>query len=95
MERSGWSCTGKSLRKSRHAQSYATAISGTLGFSVEIPGVEKFEPKTSVGIDLGINTLTTLSDSTAIKNPKTLDKHDSKLRKAQKDLPRKKKGSNN
>ncbi len=73
----------------------ATAISGTLGFRVEIPGVEKVEPKTSVGIDLGINTLATLSASTVIENPKTLDKHDSKLRKAQKDLSRKNKGSNN
>ena len=64
-------------------------------FSVELPSVGKVEPKTSVGIDLGINTLATLSDGTVIENPKTLDKYDSKLRKAQKDLSRKQKGSNN
>jgi putative transposase len=64
-------------------------------FSVELPNVEKVEPKTAIGVDLGINTLATLSDGTVIENPKTLDKYDSKLRKAQKDLSRKKKGSNN
>ena len=37
----------------------------------------------------------TLSDGTEIKNPKTLDKYDSKLRKAHRDLSRKKKGSSN
>ena len=63
--------------------------------SVELPDVEKKEIKTSVGVDVGINTLATLSDGTEIENPKTLDKYDSNLRKAQKDLSRKKKGSSN
>ena len=64
-------------------------------FSVELPDVEKRDLKTSVGVDVGITTLATLSDGAEIENPKILDKHDSKLRKAQKDLSRKKKGSNN
>ena len=64
-------------------------------FSVELPDAEKKECNTSVGVDVGITTLATLSDGTQIKNPKTLDKYDSKLRKAQKDLSRKQKGSNN
>ena len=64
-------------------------------FSVEMPDIEKVEPKTSVGVDLGINTLATLSNGAEIGNPKVLDKYDSKLRKAQKGLARKKKGSNN
>jgi len=64
-------------------------------FSVELPDVEKKEIKTSVGVDVGINTLATLSDGTEIENPKTLDKYDSKLRKAHRDLSRKKKGSSN
>ncbi|RZN44086.1 MAG: transposase [Methanosarcinales archaeon] len=72
-----------------------TAISDTLGFSVEIPSVKKVEPKTSIGIDLGTSTLATPSDSTVIENPETPDKYDSKLRKAQKDLSQKKKESNN
>ena len=64
-------------------------------FSVELPDPEPKEIKTSVGVDVGITTLATLSDGTEIENPKTLDKYDSKLRKAQKDLSRKQKGSNN
>ena len=64
-------------------------------FSVELLGVEKKEIKTSVGVDVGINTLATLSDGTEIENPKTLDKYDSKLRKAHRDLSRKRKGSSN
>jgi len=64
-------------------------------FSVELLGVEKKEIKTSVGVDVGINTLATLSDGTEIENPKTLDKYDSKLCKAHRDLSQKKKGSSN
>jgi len=64
-------------------------------FSVELPDPEPKEIKTSVGVDVGITTLATLSDGTEIENPKTQDKYDSKLRKAHKNLSRKKKGSNN
>ena len=64
-------------------------------FSVELPDTEHVVPKTSVGVDVGITTLATLSDGTEIENPKTLDKYDSKLRKAHRHLSRKKNGSNN
>ena len=64
-------------------------------FSVELPDPEPKEIKTSVGVDVGINTLATLSDGTEIGNPKTLNKYDSKLRKAHRDLSQKKKGSSN
>jgi len=64
-------------------------------FSAELPDTEPKEIKTSIGADVGITTLATLSDGTEIENPKTLDKYDSKLRKAHRDLSRKKKGSNN
>jgi len=64
-------------------------------FSVELPDIETKEIKTSVGVDIGITTLATLSDGTEIENPKTQDKYDSKLRKAHGELSRKKKGSNN
>ena len=63
--------------------------------SVELPDVEPIIPQTSVGVDVGITTLATLSDGTEIENPKTLDKYDSKLRTAQRHLSRKKKGSSN
>ena len=64
-------------------------------FSVELPDPEPKEIKTSVGVDVGITTLATLSDGTEIENIKPLDKYDSKLRKAHRHLSRKKKGSNN
>jgi len=64
-------------------------------FSVELPDVEKKEIETSVGVDVGITTLATLSDGTEIENPKTLDKYDSKVKKAHRDLSRKKKESSN
>ena len=64
-------------------------------FSVELPDAEPIMPKTSVGVDVGITSLATLSDGTEIENPKTLDKYDSKLRKEHQHLSRKKKGSSN
>jgi putative transposase len=64
-------------------------------FSVELPDTEHIIPRTVVGVDVGITTLATLSDGTEIGNPKTLDKYDSKIKKAQRHLSRKKKGSSN
>lgn len=48
----------------------------------------------SVGIDLGVKELATLSDGTIIHNPRALDSNLKRLRRAQKDLSRKAKGSN-
>lgn len=48
-----------------------------------------------VGVDLGISSLLILSDGTKITNPKTFRAKGHKLRKAQKALARKQKGSNN
>ena len=64
-------------------------------FSVELPDAEPVIPQTSVGVDVGITSLATLSDGTVIENPKTIDKYDSKLRKEHRHLSRKKKGSSN
>jgi len=64
-------------------------------FSVELPDPEPKEILTSVGVDVGITTLATLSDGTEIENPKTRDKYDSKLWRAQRDLSRKKTRSHN
>jgi putative transposase len=49
----------------------------------------------AVGVDLGIKTLATLSDGTVFENPKTCYKYDKALRRAQKSLSRKRKGSRN
>jgi putative transposase len=64
-------------------------------FSVELPDAEPVVPRTSVGVDVGITTLATLSDGTEIENPHVLDKYDSKIKKAHRHLSLKKKGSSN
>lgn len=51
--------------------------------------------KPSVGIDVGIEKLATLSDGSIIENPRTLVKTQAKLAKAQRSLSKKKKGSSN
>ena len=48
----------------------------------------------AVGVDLGVKTLATLSDGTAIENPRYLQKSERKLKQAQQALSRKTKGSN-
>ena len=48
----------------------------------------------SVGVDLGIKTLATLSDGTVVENPRYLKKSEQKLKRAQRALSRKTKGSN-
>lgn len=49
----------------------------------------------SVGIDLGIKSLLTLSDGTSIGNPKWIRSNEKQLKKLQKQLSKKQKGSNN
>lgn len=49
----------------------------------------------SVGIDLGIKTLLTFSDGQTIDNPKWIRKNEFKLKKLQKQLSKKQRGSNN
>lgn len=48
----------------------------------------------AVGVDLGIKTLATLSDGTVIENPRCLAASERRLKKAQKVLSRKTRGSN-
>lgn len=60
---------------------------------VEIEKLPKLD--TEVGIDLGISSLATLSTGEKISNPRNYNKKFSRLRKAQKALSRKKKGSAN
>jgi putative transposase len=61
----------------------------------EFPKKKKIKEKTTVGIDLGIKTFATLSTGEKIDNPKFLDKSLKKLKKQQRWLSRKKKGSHN
>lgn len=64
---------------------------------VEIDNLPKLNAKThkSVGIDLGITDLATLSDGTKIQAPKPLKTNLKKLQRLSKSLSRKQKGSNN
>ena len=54
----------------------------------------KKEKKEKVGIDLGISRLATLSDGIAFENPRYFDNNQAELGRLQKQLSRKKKGSN-
>ncbi|MGC8565288.1 MAG: RNA-guided endonuclease InsQ/TnpB family protein, partial [Thermoplasmata archaeon] len=62
---------------------------------------EKYPPKkqlseeNSVGIDLGIEKFATLSDGTIIENPRFIKNVEKRIKKLQKQLSRKEKGSNN
>ena len=68
-----------------------------VSIAVELSETTKPLPKTnkSVGIDLGITSLATLSDSTKIQAPKPLKNKLKKLQRLSKQLSRKQKGSNN
>jgi len=64
-------------------------------FSVEMSDPEPKEINASVGVDVGITTLATLSDGTEIENPKILDRFNRNLRRAHRELSRKKTRSHN
>ena len=68
-----------------------------VSITVELDEIQKPLPKTgkSVGLDLGITDLATLSDGTKIQAPKPLKNKLKKLRRLNKSLSRKQKGSNN
>lgn len=68
---------------------YYCAITCEVETSV-LPPVSK-----KVGIDLGVKTFATLSNGTTIPNPRTLHTYEKKLKKEQRKLSAKKKGSNN
>lgn len=59
-----------------------------------IPNKAPIDENKAVGVDLGIKTFATLSDGTEIQNPKYLKKALKKLKRLQRSVSRKKKGSN-
>lgn len=59
-----------------------------------IPNKAPIDENKAVGVDLGIKTFATLSDGTEIQNPKYLNKALKKLKRLQRSVSRKKKGSN-
>jgi len=66
-----------------------------VSIAVETATASESQASGVVGIDLGVKTLATLSDGTVFENQKTYYKYDKQLRRAQKSLSRKKKGSKN
>ena len=61
----------------------------------EVNDVPKIEPKTAIGVDVGLKSLVALSTGETIQYPKYYIKTEQKLAVAQRDLSRKKKGSSN
>jgi putative transposase len=59
-----------------------------------VPAKKEIKESTTIGIDLGLKHFAILSDGTKIENPKFLVKAQKELRKQQRSLSRKKKGSN-
>ncbi len=85
----------KSVEPSTITVKLSPAGRWTVSLSVDV-NIEPLPPvKKQVGIDLGISALMTLSDGEKVANPKGFKAKYRKLRKAQKALSRKVKGSNN
>lgn len=59
------------------------------------PAPEKRVVRTAIGIDLGLTALATLSDGTAIENPRWTKQHEERIAKASQRLARKQRGSKN
>jgi putative transposase len=66
-------------------------------FCCEIESVKKEHPRPDkkIGIDVGIENFATLSDGNVIENPRFLVKSERRLKRLQRELSRKKKGSAN
>ena len=78
------------ISKKKSGSFYATIlIDGDLLREVNKP------TRASVGIDLGIKSLLTLSDGTSIDNPKWIRNNEKKLKRLHRQLSKKVKGSNN
>jgi len=76
------------IKKDRLGHWYAILVT-------EIEEVPQIEPKTAVGIDVGLKSLVALSTGETIQYPKYYIKDEKKLVVAQRSLSRKKKGSSN
>lgn len=63
-------------------------------FQMRVPCAEKRQPVRSIGIDVGLTSLATLSDGTAIPNPRHAKRAERELRRRQRALARCKRGSN-
>ena len=64
-------------------------------FTTELPDVPKREPKTYIGVDVGLKSLAMLSNGESIEPPKFLRASEEKIKIIQQEVSRKIKGSNN
>lgn len=62
---------------------------------VKIPNVNKKKAKEVVGLDIGVKKLITLSDGITYENNKYIEKYEKRIKRLQRELFRKEKGSNN
>ncbi len=76
------------IKKDNLGQWYAILVT-------EIEDVPEIDPKTAIGVDVGLKSLVTLSTGEAIEYPKYYVQAEKKLAVAQRSLSRKKKGSAN
>jgi putative transposase len=64
-------------------------------FTTELPDIPKREPKTALGVDVGLKTLAMLTTGESIQPPKFLRASEDKIKIIQREVSRKKKGSEN
>lgn len=67
----------------------------SLQVEIEIPAPVIVDAKPTAGVDLGINCMAQVSDGTYFENPRALKKHLTKLKRIQRVVSRRKKGSAN
>jgi len=100
LEKIGWVkiVLDRNIAENADFRSITISATPTGKYFVSILVKEELNPIPSsskiVGIDLGLKELMTLSNGQVINNPRWFRKNQSKLKKAQKHLSRKKKGSN-
>jgi len=82
----------RNITISREGDEYFASI--CYNENIEKPKLKKVIESKTVGIDLGVRTLATLSNGVKIENPKHFKKYEDKLAKEQQILSNKKKGSN-
>lgn len=97
----GWVRTHEALRFDGRPMSAVLSRSGDhwfLSVQVEVPDDAYYLERADdgvVGVDLGIKTAVVCSDGTAIESPKPLKKYLKRLKRKQRAVSRKKRGSNN
>ena len=82
------------LKKGKSGACYASVLVDDGKKAEDIPAGRNVESESDVlGIDMGVKTLATCSDGTFYKNGKYLSESEKRLKKEQRNLSRKKKGS--